>query len=203
MTNENDEVRQFVESTLSRDEARSEAERLGFDELTPEAYRSVALDMTDSRIQNQMEYGWDRVSAVERVFNDLPNSLTDSVIQSERGIFPHDGEYPSLEDHLRLEQLAAENGQDTRETRKDLWDRLLAFSHYRATIQYESSTGDERSHQYDFMGKSNAKAHNKILREFQDRNPNSEVKSIDTKVRKLASPELDPLPDLEEFVYRF
>jgi len=202
-TDENQEVRQFVESILSTEEALSHAERLGFDELSPEAYRSVALDMADSRIQNSVEYGSDRVLAVQEAIQRLPDSLTDSLIESERSILPNDGEYPSLKDHLRLEQLAVENGQDTRETRKNLWDRLLAFSHYRATIEYESSNGNDQSVQYDFMAESNAKAHNKMLRDFNRRNPNSELQSIDTKVRKLASPELDPLPDLEEFVYRF
>ena len=203
MTDENDEVRQFVESILSTNEALSHAERLGFDELTPEAYRSVALDMADSRIQNRVECGSNRVSAVENAIEDLPDSLTDSVIQSERSIIPYDGSFRNLQDNLRLEQLAEKSGRNTHESRKELWDRLLAFSHYQVTIEAENPDGGTETIERECMAESNAKAQNKTLRKFRRRNSEYEVESLNTKVRNLAFPEIDPLPDLEEFVYRF
>lgn len=157
----------------------------------------------DKISRDNATHGHSRAKMVEQEMQGLPGWLAEDLLYSEidlaeGGTFDRPDNYEQL---LGLRQIEAEwfgKGQN-RQERKELWDQVLKFTHYRVEINFDGS----KFVRMRWCPKRST-AHNEVLREARrEHGDDIDIDNIETTAQQLFMPDTDPLGDLEEFVYRW
>lgn len=154
------------------------------------------------------ERGTHRPTAAIMAAAELPNDLGATLLQSEIDYI--EGQmgltHTDYEDLLYLYQSlsAFTSMRETRTERKRLWDELLKFTQYAVRIRYANEDHDELSTTRYAWRQSSAEAQNDQLRQFRKakQGEKTELISVQTQPESLCSPDLDPKPDIEDWVRR-
>lgn len=143
-----------------------------------------------------------RATQLEKVVANHPKRLAQKLIQRERDqqagyTYPGDFEYD-----LHVEQIVARyNIEVNANERKKLWDEILSYTEYncRATVD------DDTNYEKKLWAKTEAKAHNQFLRtieRWEDRDSTEFEVDINVVPVRLRSPDIDPMDDIANFVWR-
>jgi hypothetical protein len=189
---------------LGESEIRKTNVKMGHEGRSVSGLERQILSNIDFYARHKSETGFDRLDGVfgqiERY--DLPDTLAMQAFQSERDSLDNTiGFLPDkLEQHLRLEQEIERYGlEDTIDTRRQLWDEMVSYTTYKVTVKIN----DEIETQRVLTEKSDTKAHNRVINRIPMEKRKSNEVDVTTEIVERYFPDVDPLKDMEEFVFYY
>lgn len=131
---------------------------------------------------------------------NLPNDLAMQALQSykdslENGPFDKPIDFESA---LAVEQEIQQRGlDDTHDSRMKLWDEMLKFSRYKTIAKLNGETEVVNQE----WNKSRTKAHNNTVQKVPQSERLENDVDVEQSIMERFYPDVDPLPDMESFVY--